>query len=129
MNKFYIIDDEEIFNFLNTEVIHHIDATSKINEFTSALDAIDFLKESISSSDFELPDYIFLDVRMPEMNGFEFLDEIQKLPSDIFSKTKLFMLSSSLDERDVNKALSYSIVKGFLSKPLSEENLKSIISA
>ncbi len=128
MNKFYIIDDEEIFNFLNTEVIHHIDASSEINEFTSAIDAIDFFKEKISTND-ELPDYIFLDVRMPEMNGFEFLDELQKFPSEVFLKTKLFMLSSSLDERDVNKALSYPMVKGFLSKPLSEENLKSIISA
>ena len=48
---------------------------------------------------------------------------------NLFLKTKLFMLSSSLDDRDVNKALSYPMVKGFLSKPLSEENLKSIISA
>jgi CheY-like chemotaxis protein len=126
MNKFFIIDDEDIFNFLHSEVIHQIDSTSEVIEFTSGVDAIEILKKSIENKD-ELPNFIFLDVRMPIMNGFQFLEEIQKISKEIYSKTKLYMLSSSLDERDVNKALSFSFVKGFLPKPLTEENLQSII--
>jgi CheY-like chemotaxis protein len=64
---------------------------------------------------------------MPEMNGFEFLNELLKLPASRIDKIKIFMLTSSLDERDRKTASSYALVKGFIGKTFSIERLNEII--
>ena len=74
------------------------------------------------------PDVILLDINMPVLNGWEFLEELipqlDKFPNDL----PVFMLSSTIDQADFDKAKTYSIVKGFYSKPLTKENLSEIES-
>jgi len=70
-----------------------------------------------------LPDYILLDINMPIMNGWEFLDEYTRLNIDPSGKSKVFIISSSVFSNDINKARSYPLVKDFISKPLNVDKI------
>jgi CheY-like chemotaxis protein len=74
----------------------------------------------------KLPDYILLDINMPIMNGWDFLDEYKRLSIDPLGKTKIYIISSSVFSNDINKAKSYNLVKSFISKPLSVEKIKEM---
>jgi response regulator of citrate/malate metabolism len=126
-NKVYLlIDDDEVFNFLHSEIISQFDSKAEIIEYNSSIDALKFINDCISKNVF-LPDYIFLDIRMPEMSGLELLDELMQKSVEPFQKVKIFVVTSSLDERDKQKALSYPIVSGFLIKMITLESLKEHI--
>jgi CheY-like chemotaxis protein len=73
-----------------------------------------------------LPDLIFLDIMMPIMDGFGFLDEFAKLPDDITQKCKIVMLSTSESFKDLNKANKNRFVYKFLNKPLNEQVLTAL---
>lgn len=125
MKKYLLIDDEEIFNYIQSEVIHNLRPEEEVLTYSSASEALNYLKACIINKE-KWPDFIFLDIRMPEMNGFEFLDQLKDFDPNCFDHTKVYMLSSSLDERDVQRALSYPFVKGFREKPLSDSILTEI---
>ncbi len=69
----------------------------------------------------EFPDIIFLDINMPRMDGWEFLQEFEKLPDTILNKCSVYMLTSSIDPNDIEKSKTYKTVKNFFSKPLTPE--------
>ena len=126
-NKVYlIIDDDEVFNFLHSEIISQLDSKAEIIEYNSSVDGLNFINETIKNNQ-TLPDYIFLDIRMPEMSGLELLDELMKNPIKSFEKVKIFVVTSSLDDRDKQRALSFPIVSGFLIKMITLETLKEHI--
>jgi CheY-like chemotaxis protein len=74
---FLLIDDDEVFNFLHSEIISQFDSKAEIIEYSSSVDGLNFINERIKNNQ-TLPDYIFLDIRMPEMSGLELLDELMK---------------------------------------------------
>ena len=126
-NKVYlIIDDDEVFNFLHSEIISQLDSKAEIIEYNSSVDGLNFINETIKNNQ-TLPDYIFLDIRMPEMSGLELLDELMKNPIKSFEKVKIFVVTSSLDDRDKQRAISFPIVSGFLIKMITLETLKEHI--
>lgn len=120
MNVIFIDDDEDL-NFLQERMC----ARSKIidNYFiaSSAFQTLDYLQESPV-----MPDVIFVDINMPIMNGFGFIEEYEKNFSSRFPETQLFVVSSSIRENDRVKALEYGTVKGFIIKPLTDEKLEEI---
>lgn len=79
-----------------------------------------------SSSENNFPDLIFLDINMPEMNGWKFLDELLSIPEMHFNRCKVIMLSSSIDIVDIQKSISYNMISNFISKPLTPDKLKSL---
>jgi CheY-like chemotaxis protein len=91
--------------------------------------AIDQLVDIQKRDPEKLPDYIFLDINMPIMNGWEFLEEYKRLNLDPHGKSKIFIISSSVFSNDINRAKSYPIVKSFISKPLSVEKIKELFEA
>lgn len=125
MNRFLLIDDDDIFNFLHTEVIKQVVDSPEITMFNSSVEALEYINNLVKSK-IQLPDYFFIDIRMPEMNGFELVDELMKLPRELFKNSKLYFVTSSLDQRDKVKALDYPIIAGFKEKTITTELLKDM---
>jgi CheY-like chemotaxis protein len=126
MRRFLLVDDDSIFNFLHTEVIKAVDELAQIDLFNSSTEGLEFLQDALEGKR-EMPHFLFLDIRMPEMDGFEYLDELMKYPVEKFKELRIYVLSSSLAERDKEKSLSSPIVTGFIEKTLTIEKLKGII--
>jgi response regulator of citrate/malate metabolism len=123
---FLLIDDDEVFNFLHSEIISQFDSKAEIIEYSSSVDGLNFINERIKNNQ-TLPDFIFLDIRMPEMSGLELLDELMKNSIQPFENVKIFVVTSSLDDRDKQRALSFPIVSGFLIKMITLDSLKEHI--
>jgi CheY-like chemotaxis protein len=125
-----LIDDNEIDNLINQKMIEASDICENIFVHSGAKGAIEFLKniEKLAKGplDLYLPEVIFLDIDMPLMDGFQFLDEFEKLSDVIKTNCKVVMLTSSLNPQDMNKAKKNKFVLKYLNKPLTQENLKKI---
>jgi CheY-like chemotaxis protein len=119
-----VIDDDDINIFIIKKIVEKtgfdIDMVSKSN----GQQAVDHLKETIAKND-PLPQLILIDINMPVMNGWEFIEAYQNLGVNI--PVDLYILSSSVYENDIEKTKSYASVKGFISKPLSMERLTELI--
>ncbi|MBO6517961.1 MAG: response regulator [Bacteroidia bacterium] len=113
----FLIDDDDIQNLINTKVISLVSDQHPVKAFTSAEMAL----ETLSAG--EQPKLIFLDINMPKMNGWDFLDVYHErnLPIDVY------MLSSSINNKDIEKSKTYESVKGFICKPLVVEKLTEIL--
>ena len=125
INNMTLIDDDEVFVFLTKKAIERTHLVELIRVFSNGLDAIDFLRENSNNVD-ALPEIILLDLSMPIMDGWQFLDEIQTNPE--FSKIPTYILTSSIDPSDKSKSQSFPNVKGYLTKPLTLKDLETIQS-
>lgn len=123
-----LIDDDAVTNMINTKVIK-MNFSFDVHDHTNAQLALKQLKQWCESSPEKLPFIIFLDINMPIMDGWEFLEEFQKLPSVAIEKSKIVVLTSSIDMEDIEKAKKYHVVSDFVSKPLTSEKLRALIQA
>ena len=120
-----IIDDSAIDRFIINKIVNEQKFTNEIVAFEFAIDALHYLK-----SQTETPELIFLDLMMPDMDGFQFLKEYGKLPEDI-RKKNIVIITSSISEKDYNRSMASPYVLTYLVKPISEQKLniiKSLIS-
>jgi len=121
--KVLLIDDDDIFNFVHKRIIENVNSEIEVIVHNSSFNALEYLANCKDS----IPDFIFLDINMPEMNGFEFLDSTSQLNQEIREKLKVFVVTSSLNDADVQKAHTYSMVVGFQDKPLNEEVIAKLL--
>jgi len=122
-----IIDDDPIFVYGTKILLNHNSwYGSSVLVYENGKEALDDLTALVKSEE-KLPEVIFLDLNMPTMDGWEFLDEFIKLP--LKKIPKVFIVSSSIDQRDIQKAHSYAIVEDFIEKPLSNTLMANIFKA
>ncbi|WP_342646421.1 response regulator [Mucilaginibacter sp. CSA2-8R] len=123
-----LVDDDEINNFISIKLIKK---ALEYTEITACLDgsyAIKKLLDLQAKDPNSLPDYILLDINMPIMNGWEFLEDFKRLEIDPLKKSKIYIISSSVFSNDINKAKSYPLVKNFISKPLNVDKIKELFT-
>jgi CheY-like chemotaxis protein len=124
-----LVDDDEINNFISIKLIKKAIDNTSISACLNGRFAIEELVEIQKQDPSLLPDFILLDINMPIMNGWEFLDEYKRLNIDPQGKSKIYIISSSVFSNDINKARSYPLVKNFISKPLSVDKIKEMFAA
>jgi CheY-like chemotaxis protein len=119
-----VIDDDDINIFIIKKIVaktgYDVEMTAKNNGQL----AIDYLKE-VSNNPDKFPHLMLIDINMPVLNGWEFLDAYEGLTTSI--QSDMYMLSSSVYENDIEKAKTYKVIKGFISKPLSLERLTELL--
>jgi len=118
-----LIDDNYIDNFVTRRILEGSNFADKVIVTQSASEAI----QSLRSGNVQ-PDVIFLDIRMPLMGGFEFLQEYEKIDIQGKADIKIFMLSSSLDPADMKKSINNKFITQFIHKPLTQKALDEINS-
>jgi CheY-like chemotaxis protein len=124
--KVIIIDDDLLEHYMYSRVIVNNNFSDKIVAFSLASEALTYLEENQKISD--LPQIIFLDLYMPHLSGFEFLEAYDKLPLAVKEKSKVFILSSTIENQDITKVCNDPNVVSFQKKPLTKEFLDQIIS-
>jgi len=122
-----LIDDDPVINMINDKIITRTLPSARVTAYTHAGLALDWLRHWAESDPTQLPDLIFLDINMPEVDGWEFLDGFIALPQAVQQKTLVIMLTSSIDISDIARSRTYKPVRDFLSKPLSSDNLNMLI--
>ena len=123
--KFILVDDDDLTNLIHDMTLK--DALGEkvlVETFEKPEEALEFIQNTYAeNSDHTI---LFLDINMPGINGWEFLERYEKFSPAVKSRINIYILSSSVDPRDVRRAEENKNVLGFLSKPLSAENISSI---
>lgn len=128
--NFMLVDDNKIDLYVNQKIIEKVESNSNIRNFTNALSAINYLKLLETSPRCQAifaPDIIFLDINMPELNGFQFIYEFNKLKIDKKENIKIYMLTSSTNIEDVKKAKKQRSCVGFINKPLTSKTITEVL--
>ncbi|TGM32022.1 response regulator [Leptospira biflexa] len=119
LSKVYLIEDDAVTTFLIKTLMEKFSFASEILTYSNGAEALDALQKAI-----EFPELLFLDLNMPIMDGWQFLETIQNIPQ--FSKIPTYILTSSVDPSDKSKSETYPNVVGYLTKPLSKKDLSTI---
>jgi CheY-like chemotaxis protein len=130
INCILLVDDNPGDNYFNQYIINEAGVCNHIKTVINGLEALAYLRKSGEQNhegSFPQPDIIFLDINMPRMDGFEFLEEYKKLNDSLKSKVLIVMLTTSLNPDDRQRAMKFNEVSEFQSKPLSIEVLHEII--
>ena len=123
-----LVDDDDIYQFISSRAIESTGFAQKINTFSNGEDAVEYLKNNLQNNS-TLPDIIFLDVNMPYMNGWEFLEAFNSIAPMLSKPIFIYMVSSSLDEKDIDRSKEFSTVSEYIVKPLALEKFREIFSA
>lgn len=123
MKRFLLIDDDDIICIVHPAIIQQTFPGSMVEIIQSSTEAIEYLNE-ISSMGEPLPDAVFLDINLPQLNGFDLLNKLTDSAQEWLKKTRIYMLSSSIDERDMERVKENPLIHSFVGKPLTVEFLK-----
>lgn len=121
-----IIDDDKIYKFTILKTIESVDIVKKVHVFGDGEEGIKYITDNIENPD-ALPDIIFLDLNMPYMDGWEFLDMFSGFKESLPKKIIIYIVSSSVSELDIQKAKQYETVTDYIVKPISIDKFKVLI--
>ena len=124
--NFLVIDDNKLDCFIAEKIIHNTGLSSKISLFQNALEALQLVKQPAAGTGGPKT-IIIVDIQMPLMNGFEFIEAFEALPAETRARYLIFMLSSTINQNDVNRAKSYTSVISLIAKPLSVSKILSMV--
>ncbi len=124
--KVCVIDDDEIYQFTMRHNVLKLNNENSVLKFINGQQAIDFLEKNQKKVAL-WPDVIFLDINMPTLDGWGFLEQFATIAFKAQQSVTLYVVSSSIDEIDYNRALSIPLVHDYIIKPLTLEKLQSLI--
>lgn len=122
--KLAIIDDDDIYRFAVERILQRSGVTKNICTFDSGAAALDYIRHAAPET---LPDVVLLDLNMPIMDGWSFLEQFRGLEEPLRERITIFIVSSSIDPRDHERAKTISEVEGFLVKPILPEELQRML--
>ncbi len=122
-SKVLLVDDNSLDNFVNKKLLESNGFAEEVTAYQSPIEALDFIKKAKLA---DLPEVIFLDINMPEMDGFQFLDAFAQLSEETLQQCKIIMLSTSESFKDLNRANKNRFIKKFLNKPLTVQTVQAI---
>ena len=120
----YIIDDDPVFRLIARKLIEKSGKFSKLEFFENGYDALIAVKNAIANS--TPPNAIMLDIEMPKMNGWQFMENFTILPDDKVKGINIYIVSSSIALEDRNKAKSYSSIKLYIAKPITVDIINEL---
>ena len=121
------IDDDKATNYINQFLAQRSNYFENIIVASSAKEGLEYLKE-VNENKTLVPEIIFLDINMPAMDGWEFLNTLNQMGTLDKKDLKIYMLTSSSREKDINRSKEYSSVKGFITKPLTNTTLENLMN-
>ncbi len=120
-----LIDDDHIFVYGAKRLMQEIDFYEDLSVFSNGQEALDHLQKAVNTGT-PLPSLIFLDLNMPVMTGWEFLEELLHLPGIAYDGISIYINSSSVDPRDLERIHAYPMVKNYILKPMTKEDLRGV---
>lgn len=129
IDSIFLIDDDKAFNLIHTKLIQSSGYDKKITSFTDGNQALSAIGRAILTETGGFPDIIFLDIHMPKMGGWEFVERLERLILPQSRTCKVFMLSSIIDEQEVKRAETYELVRGMIKKPFTQTKLRQMFAA
>jgi CheY-like chemotaxis protein len=128
LNKVLLIDDSEATNYMNCYFFEKLGVCNEIHTALNGQKGLDYLdaipKEKWNT---DVPDLIMLDIKMPVMDGFDFLDEYEKFPLEMRASIVTVLLTTSMSIEDRDRAQEYESVRSFMNKPLTVQQLREML--
>jgi len=121
-----LVDDDQIFQLTASRTLKSTNIQHKILQFENGEDALTFIKNHVHDQE-NLPDYIFLDINMPYVDGWMFLEDYSELKTKLTKPISIYMVSSSIDPRDITRAKNDSNVREYVMKPVTKEKFIELL--
>jgi len=125
-NHILLIDDSEIDVLVSRRLMELMNFASHVTITSTAEEAVDFLRNEVTNAE-QAPELILLDMHLPGMSGFDFINIFKTLPAFILEKTKIVVLSVYQKQEDIDKIFENSFVTGQLDKPLTQDSLRTLV--
>ncbi len=122
-----IIDDDKIYRFTTEKYINMLRLADRVLTYSDGEEAMSYLRQNLDTPS-EIPDIILLDVNMPIMDGWDFLEEFAELSAKLPKKVTIYMVSSSIDDRDQQRARQIEQISDYVVKPITEEQLVELVN-
>lgn len=127
LKEILLVDDSKAMNNLNERLLKEMGIAENIISALNGEQALDYINSKKEDGNYPKPDVIFLDINMPVMDGYQFLGKYIKLERPIEKEPIIVMLTTSKSEIDEEIAAQFSIIKGYLFKPLTKEKINEIL--
>ncbi|MCH5719566.1 response regulator [Niabella hibiscisoli] len=124
-----IVDDDSVYKLVMRKMIAHCCNHVDILFADNGREGLELLQTAVKDPSIRLPDIIFLDIEMPEINGWEFLEMFSKLPESVTKMIKIYVATSSITPEDKYRINDYPIAQGLMEKPIPLETMKRILHA
>ena len=129
VKKTYIVDDDFIFRAASEVLIKAEKLTKEVESYENGLLALEKLIDLAKNDPKELPDLLLLDINMPVMNGWEFLEALKEAPKIIRENVNIYILTSSIAPEDLNLSTMYDFLKGYINKPFTISDINNLINS